>query len=57
MKHETKRVMRIEALSRLSLVVLSIALAGAAGCGRSGAVAAPSSDAEAAPIAVKLIAA
>jgi membrane fusion protein (multidrug efflux system) len=57
MKHETKRVMRIEALSRLSLIVLPIALAGAPGCGRSGAVAAPSTDAEAAPIAVKLVAA
>ena len=57
MKYETKRVMRIEALSRLSLIVLPIALAGAAGCGRSGAVAAPSSDAEAAPISVKLVAA
>ena len=57
MKHQTKRVTRVEALSRLSLIVLPIALAFAAGCGRSGAVAAPSSDAEAAPIAVKLVAA
>jgi membrane fusion protein (multidrug efflux system) len=57
MNDQTKRVMRMEAWSRLSLLALPIALAGAAGCGRSGAVAAPSSDAEAAPIAVRLVAA
>jgi membrane fusion protein, multidrug efflux system len=55
MKHQTKRVMRIEAWSGLSL--LALALAGAAGCGRSGASAATSTDAEAAPIAVKLVSA
>src|SRR5580692_1878906 len=57
MKDQTKRVLRMEAWSRLSLIALPIALAAAPGCGRSGAVAAPSSDAEAAPIAVKLVAA
>lgn len=57
MKDQTKRVMRIEAWKRLSLVGLALALTGAAGCGRSGAAAATSADAEAAPIAVKLVAA
>jgi membrane fusion protein (multidrug efflux system) len=57
MNDQTKRVMRREAWGRLSLLALPMALAGVAGCGRSGAVAAPSSDAEAAPIAVKLVAA
>jgi membrane fusion protein (multidrug efflux system) len=44
--------------ARLALLALPIAVAGAAGCGRSGAAAAaPPADAEAAPIAVKLVAA
>ena len=60
MKDETKKVMSIRACrawARLMLIALPVATAGAVGCGRSGATAATSTDAEAAPISVKLVAA
>ncbi len=57
MNDATKTLERHRTWTRAFLFALPIFTAGAAGCARSGATAAQSDDAEAAPISVKLVAA
>jgi membrane fusion protein (multidrug efflux system) len=56
MEQQTKKAMTLRAWTRALSIALPLA-AGAGGCGRSQATPASSGDAEAAPIAVKLVAA